>query len=133
MRSNGGGVLLGEDETAAPKWFGMTMKYFDGSSARPGPVSQNATSAGCAVNQVGRHDDVVAGLVQLPQREVAELRVREHRALLQLEVAELEDLVDRHTRLLVVGAAESRSGAVHLRGARPTLRGRARPRGWERV
>ena len=53
MRSNGGGVLLGEDETAAPKWFGITMKHFAGSSARPGPVSQNATSAGCAVNQVG--------------------------------------------------------------------------------
>src|SRR5689334_11562135 len=53
VRSKGGGVLLGEEETAAPKWFGMTMKYFDGSSARSGPVSQNATSDGVAVNHVG--------------------------------------------------------------------------------
>ena len=46
-------MLLGDEDTAAPKWLGMTMKYFAGSSARSAPVIHIAVSAGVAVNQVG--------------------------------------------------------------------------------
>src|SRR6185436_1403681 len=37
----------------APKWLGTMMKYFDGSSARSGPVIHCAVSDGVAVNHVG--------------------------------------------------------------------------------
>lgn len=36
--SRGGAVLLGEDDTAAPRWFGTPMKYRSGARARFGPV-----------------------------------------------------------------------------------------------
>ena len=45
--------MLGEDDTAAPKWFGTTMKYRCGFRARFFPVIQAAVSDGVAVNQVG--------------------------------------------------------------------------------
>ena len=52
--SNGGGVLLGLEDTAAPKWFGRMMKYLRESSARSSPVIHCATSEGVAVNHDGQ-------------------------------------------------------------------------------
>ena len=37
-RSNGGGVLLGEEEKPSPSWSGRMKKYLSGSSGRPGPM-----------------------------------------------------------------------------------------------
>ena len=47
-------MLLGEEDTAAPKWFGITMNHRSGFNARSLPVSQNAVSDGVAVNHVGQ-------------------------------------------------------------------------------
>ena len=40
-RSKGGGVLLGDDESPLPNMFGTMMKYWAGSRAMPGPMSQS--------------------------------------------------------------------------------------------
>ena len=37
-RSNGGGVLLGEEEKPSPNWAWRMKKYLSGSSGRPGPT-----------------------------------------------------------------------------------------------
>lgn len=46
-------MLLGDEETPAPKWLGTTMNHSSGFRARSGPVIQATVSAGVAVNQVG--------------------------------------------------------------------------------
>src|SRR4051812_38728551 len=65
--SNGAGVLLGEDETPAPKWFGTTMKYRLGSSARSGPVIHCAVSDGVAVNHVGQTTTLSLAAFSVPR------------------------------------------------------------------
>src|SRR3954462_720060 len=72
----------------------MTMNQRSGLSARSEPVSQKAVSEGVAVNHVGHTTTLSLAGVQLTQRDVAQLGVRNQRAaLLQREVAQLEDLV----------------------------------------
>jgi hypothetical protein len=45
-------VLLGDVDRPLFSWLGTTMKYFSGSSARPGPVVQSLASCQ-ALYQVG--------------------------------------------------------------------------------
>ena len=40
-RSNGSGVLLGEEDRPLPSMLGTMMKYRFGSSARPSPISHS--------------------------------------------------------------------------------------------
>ena len=40
-RSNGGGVLLGDEDRPLPSMFGTMMKYRAGSSAMPSPISHS--------------------------------------------------------------------------------------------
>jgi hypothetical protein len=45
-------VLLGDVDSPLLSWLGMTMKYFSGSQAFPGPTDHSLASCQ-ALNQVG--------------------------------------------------------------------------------
>ena len=49
----GSSVLCGEVDSPLPIWLTTTMKYFSGSSARPGPMYTCSQVACVPENQVG--------------------------------------------------------------------------------
>src|SRR5882757_8817540 len=53
VRSNGAGVLLGEDDTPPPSMFGTTMKYFSGFKARSRPIRAASAPLWSPLNHVG--------------------------------------------------------------------------------
>src|SRR5450631_971607 len=53
VRSNGAGVLLGEEDTPPPSMFGTTMKYLSGFKARSLPIRAASAPLWSPLNQVG--------------------------------------------------------------------------------
>src|SRR5690242_8054074 len=94
-RSNGGGILLGDDDRPFPNILGTTMNHRAGSSARPTPSHGLCINMPAAVER-GHHNRIVACSAKFPVGFVGEFSPWQSNTALENNIAQFEYFVIGH-------------------------------------